>query len=84
MRSLGPNFAFHLVFTSFHIDFLLFLVSMKFEHRSTFDLGALRDFFSQITFLKSVHSKEKHEACIGFVVKIFTKSLHRGGVTWSF
>ena len=47
---------------------------MKFEHRSTFDLGALRDFFSQITFLKSVHSKVKYEAGIGFVVKIFTKS----------
>ena len=36
--------------------------------------------FSKVTFLKSVHSKEKDEACLGFVVKIFTKYLHRGGV----
>ena len=27
-----------------------------------------------------MYSKEKDEACLGFVVKIFTKSLHRGGV----
>jgi hypothetical protein len=27
-----------------------------------------------------VHSKEKDEACLGFLVKIFTKSLHKGGV----
>ena len=37
--------------------------------------------FSIITFLKSVHSKEKDEACLGFLVKIFTKSVYRGGVT---
>ena len=37
-------------------------------------------FFSKITFLKSVHSKEKDEACLGFLVKSFTKSVHRGGV----
>ena len=37
-------------------------------------------FFSKITFLKSVHSKERDEACLGFLVKIFTKSLHRRGV----
>ena len=30
--------------------------------------------------MKSVYSKENDEACLGFVVKIFTKSLHRGGV----
>jgi hypothetical protein len=35
--------------------------------------------FSKITFLKSVHSKEKDVACLGFLVKIFTKSVHRGG-----
>jgi hypothetical protein len=34
---------------------------------------------SKITFLKSVHSKEKDEACLGFLVKIFTKSVHRRG-----
>jgi hypothetical protein len=37
--------------------------------------------FSKVAFLKSVHSKEKDEACLGFLVKIFTKSLHRGGVS---
>jgi hypothetical protein len=36
--------------------------------------------FSKITFLKSVHSKEKDKACLDFLVKIFTKSVHRGGV----
>jgi hypothetical protein len=36
--------------------------------------------FSKITFLKSVHSKEKDEVCHSFLVKIFTKSLQRGGV----
>ena len=68
-RSLRPNFEFH--------------VSMKFEHRSSFALGDLRrgsGIFSKVTFLKSVHSKEKDEACLGVVVKFFTKSLHRGGV----
>ena len=39
-------------------------------------------FFSKITFLKSVHSKEKDEVCHNFIVKIFTKSLHRGGVSY--
>ena len=28
-------------------------------------------------------SKEKYEVWLGFVVKIFTKSLHRGGVCWN-
>ena len=36
--------------------------------------------FSKITFLKSVHSKEKDEACLGFLEEIFIKSVHRGGV----
>ena len=36
--------------------------------------------FSKITFFKSVHSKEKDEACLGFLENIFTKSVHRGGV----
>ena len=36
--------------------------------------------FSKITFLKSVRSNEKDEVCHSFVVEIFTKSLHRGGV----
>ena len=36
--------------------------------------------FSKITFLKSVRSKKKDEVCHSFLVKTFTKSLHRGGV----
>ena len=36
--------------------------------------------FSKITFLISVCSNEKDVVCHSFVVKIFTKSLHRGGV----
>jgi hypothetical protein len=47
--------------------------------------GAQR-IFSKVTFLKSVHSKEKDEACLGFLVKVFTESLHRGIVScvcWS-
>ena len=36
--------------------------------------------FSKITFLKSVGSKEKNEACLSFLENIFTKSVHRGGV----
>ena len=36
--------------------------------------------FSKITFLKSVHSKEKDDACLSFLEEIFTKSVHRGGV----
>ena len=38
--------------------------------------------FSKITFLKSVRSNEKDEVCPSFVVEIFTKYLHRGGVRW--
>ena len=39
-----------------------------------------QEFFSKITFLKSVHQAEKNELKLSFVVKIFTKSVHRGGV----
>ena len=41
-----------------------------------------RWFFSKITFLKLVHSMEKHEACLSFLVNIFTKSVHRGRVAY--
>ena len=36
--------------------------------------------FSKILSLNSVHSKEKDEACFGFLVKFFTKYVDRGGV----
>ena len=42
LRSLRPNFGFHLLFLSFHLKFLLALVLMKFEHRSLFNLPDLR------------------------------------------
>ena len=46
-----------------------------------FDLDNLRDLRrGSVTLLKSVHSKEKDEACLSFVVKFFTKYLQRGGV----
>ena len=43
-----------------------------------------RVIFSKNTFLKSVHSKEKDEGCLGFLEEIFTKSVHRGGVYLSY
>ena len=30
-----------------------------------------------------MHSKEKYEACLGFLEEIFTKSVHRGGVWYN-
>ena len=39
--------------------------------------------FSKITFLKSVHPKENDEACLGFLVKFFTKSVHRGEMAYN-
>ena len=64
---------------------------MTFHYRIFVSLGRLtsatsatsegaQGIFSKITFLKLVHSKETDEACLGVLVKIFTKSVHRGGV----
>jgi hypothetical protein len=69
LRSLRPNFGFHLVFTSFHLEILAFCVSRSFDLSN---LGDLR------RGLKYMRSKEKDELCHSFLVKIFTKSLHRG------
>ena len=38
--------------------------------------------FSKITFLKSGDQAEKNEICLSFLEEIFTKSVHRGGVTY--
>jgi hypothetical protein len=72
---------------SFHLEFSLFWVTRLFDLGDLGDLGDLRrgsegdqGFFSKITFLKLVLSNEKDEVCHSFLVKIFTKSLHRGGV----
>ena len=77
-RSPRPNFGFHLVSTSFDLEFFSFWNLRSFDLSN---LGVLRigsvNFFK---FLKSVHSKEKDEACLSFLVNIFTKSVHRGGV----
>ena len=43
-------------------------------------LEGAQGIFSKNTFLKSVRSNEKDEVCYSFLVEIFTKSLHRGGV----
>ena len=69
-RLLRPNFGFHLVLTIFVVFGLDEIWTSEGD----------QDFFSKIIFLKSVHSKEKDETCLTFLVKIFTKSLHRGGV----
>ena len=72
--------SFELEVTSFHLEFLSFWVSRLLDLGN---LGVYRmgpGIFSKITFLKSVHSKEKDEACISFLVNIFTKSVHRKGV----
>ena len=39
-----------------------------------------RPWNSKNKFSKSVRSNKKDEVCHSFIVKIFTKSLHRGGV----
>ena len=44
-----------------------------------FRRGGAQGIFSKITL--SVRSNEKDEVCHSFLVKIFTKSLHRGGVS---
>ena len=71
-----PHFWFHLVFTSFLLEFLYFWVSRS------FDLGNLSDlrdfFFSKTTFLKSVHSKEKDKT---FSSK-FSLSLSKEEMWW--
>ena len=77
-RSLRTSIGFHLVFTIFIYNFCRFrfwgcLTSATSEWA--------QGIFSKIIFLKSVHSKEKYEACLSLLVKIFTKSVHRGGVS---
>ena len=51
---------------------LVKILTRKPRHASSFFLECtdLKGIFSKITFLKSVHSKEKDEACLGFLVKI--------------
>jgi hypothetical protein len=77
-RSLRRNFGFHLVFTSFHLEFLLFWVSRS------FDLGNLSNlrrgsgnFFKHYVFEISAFQEKRWGS---FLVKLFNKSLHRGGV----
>ena len=82
-RSLRPNFGFHLVFTSFHLEFSSFWVLMP------FDLGNLGDlirgsgnFFKNYIFVfwNQCIPRKKDEACLRFLLKIFTKSVDRRGV----
>ena len=81
-RSRRPNFLILSVFNEF--SFRIFVV-LSFEvvwprwpRRP--QKGPREFFFSKIKFSKSVPSNEKDEVCHSFIVKIFTKSLHRGGV----
>ena len=64
--------------SSFHLEFSSLWVS-----RSV-DLGDLRrgsgNFFKNCIFEISTFQGKKNEACLGFKVKIFNKSVHRGGV----
>ena len=65
------------IFYSFHLEFLLFWVSRS--KNSVTSEGA-QAIFSKITFLKSGRSNKKDEVCHSFLVKFFTKYLHRRGV----
>ena len=76
LRSQRPNYGFHLLLIGFHLEFSLFWVSRSFDISN---LGDLRR-GSKNTFLKSVPSNKKDEVYHSFLVEIFTKSLHRGGV----
>ena len=42
--------------------------------------SGLRGFFSKVIFLKLEFSNEKDEVCHSYLLKIFTKSLHKEGV----
>ena len=56
---------------------------MKFEpdrHSTSLTSDWAQGFFQKVSFLNSVHSKKKDGVCLGFLVKIFSKSLCRGGV----
>ena len=77
---LRPKFGFHLFLMSFHLEFSPIWVSRSFDLSDLGDLRRAQWIFSKITFLKSVRSNEKDEVCHNFIVNIFTKSPHRGGV----
>ena len=66
------------------VTYLIFFIGTFWVSTSASSEGA-QGFFSKIIFSKSVRSNEKDEVCHSFLVKIFTKSLHRGGVRcWPF
>ena len=62
------NFGFHLVFTSFYLEF---------GFRGCLTSARGSGFFSKIMFLKSVHSKEREEASLGFLLKMWGVKLVR-------
>ena len=72
LRSLRPNFGFHLVFTSFHLEFLLFWVLRSFD---LFNLGDLRmgsgNFFKSYIFENSALSWEKWA-----IVRLCSQNFH--------
>ena len=69
---------------SFHLEFALFWVSRTFDLGDFGDFGDFRrgsgNYFKTYIFEISACSNVKDEVCHSFLVEIFTKSLHRGGV----
>ena len=61
----------------------MFFDSMKIQPRMFFDLndpGRGPVIFFKGCILQSVHESDKNEICLGFLFKIYTKSLRIGGV----
>ena len=80
LRSLRPNFGFHLVLTNFHLEFSSFWIWRLFDLGN---LSVLRrspgNFFKNNIFKISAFQR-KRWGMSQLYFKIFTKPLHRGGV----
>ena len=68
-RSLRPNFGFHLVFTNFHLEFSFFGFRGRLTSVTSVTSEGAQGIFSKITFLKSVHSKEKMRHVLALLSK---------------
>ena len=70
-RSVHVFIKFWISSSFYKFSFRIFII-LDFEvfwpQRPQRPQNGLEDFFSKITFLKSVHSKEKDEACLGFLL----------------
>ena len=75
-RSRRPNFGFHLFLISFHLEVLSFEVIWPRRPR-------LREFFQKLQFWNQcIPTKKMRYICHSFLVKLFPKSFHRGGVNF--